>query len=216
MADGTTGGNAGSTEAAAKLNDKELTRRQLLTKATIGVGGVMGTLLVGGPTLAALAPAVQHEDFPRIDLGAVDDFRTSEGKYQKITLELAPKSADPYVSKLVAYVRWNGAKPKADSLTGVKDEFTILSNRCAHLGCPVQNSGDTFVCPCHGGQYGGDGERTGGPPVRPLDRFQWELAGDRLMVVDLYSLTNGGKRVKHAGPGQHTSGPESWLYPLHP
>ena len=28
-----------------------------------------------------------------------------------------------------------------------------------------------FVCPCHGGVYGFEGQVEGGPPVRPLDRF---------------------------------------------
>ena len=49
----------------------------------------------------------------------------------------------------------------------------MISTRCAHLGCPVRyiQASQKFVCPCHGGVYGFQGEVEGGPPVRPLDRF---------------------------------------------
>ena len=54
------------------------------------------------------------------------------------------------------------------------DEYIAISTRCAHLGCPVRfvQAAGNFICPCHGGVYGFLGERIGGPPVRPLDRFQ--------------------------------------------
>ena len=43
-----------------------------------------------------------------------------------------------------------------------------------HLGCPVRfvEASQRFICPCHGGVYDFQGKRIGGPPVRPLDRFQ--------------------------------------------
>ncbi len=52
--------------------------------------------------------------------------------------------------------------------------FIAISNRCAHLGCPVRFVGaaGTFICPCHGGVYDFEGKVIGGPPVRPLDHFQ--------------------------------------------
>ena len=51
--------------------------------------------------------------------------------------------------------------------------YVAISTRCAHLGCPVRyiQASQKFVCPCHGGVYGFQGEVEGGPPVRPLDRF---------------------------------------------
>ena len=54
------------------------------------------------------------------------------------------------------------------------DEYIAISTRCAHLGCPVRfvQAAGNFICPCHGGVYGFDGKVIGGPPVRPLDRFQ--------------------------------------------
>jgi isorenieratene synthase len=44
-----------------------------------------------------------------------------------------------------------------------------LDARCTHMGCPVQLTGDGFVCPCHAGRYDTDGKNVSGPPPRPLD-----------------------------------------------
>src|SRR5256885_2920339 len=34
-----------------------------------------------------------------------------------------------------------------------------------------------FGCPCHGGQYNSEGNRTAGPPVRALDRYGYSIIG---------------------------------------
>ena len=53
------------------------------------------------------------------------------------------------VSRRTAYIRNNGATDKGPS-------FTIISNRCAHLGCPVQPNGpvldDRTKKQCTGGR----------------------------------------------------------------
>ena len=57
---------------------------------------------------------------------------------------------------------------------GPEASFVAISTRCAHLGCPVRfvEAAGNFICPCHGGVYDFQGKVIGGPPVRPLDRFQ--------------------------------------------
>jgi menaquinol-cytochrome c reductase iron-sulfur subunit len=191
-----------------------LTRKEFLTKATIDVGGLMGAMIAVPVAGMALAPAVGGTDFEAVKLGNVDDF--PEGRYTKVVLEPHKGDHDAYVKKRVAYVRRN-ADASADKLAPRgQGEFTVISNRCAHLGCPVQESGGTFVCPCHGGAYNEDGNRTAGPPVRPLDRFEWEQRGDELWAVDEYSLTSDGKRKATRAPGQHTGGPQGLLWPLQP
>ena len=32
-----------------------------------------------------------------------------------------------------------------------------------------------FGCPCHGGAYDSEGNRTAGPPVRALDRYEFSI-----------------------------------------
>src|SRR5439155_5479255 len=125
--------------------------------------------------------------------------------------------------------------------------FTILSNRCAHLGCPVQVNGlplkttkevtngvavdrtttaaaAGFGCPCHGGQYDIEGNRTAGPPVRALDRYEFRIKDGRLLLGNTYSVAyvtgTGADAHIHsyplAGPGQHVDGVEGWFYPVQP
>ena len=107
-----------------------------------------------------------------------------------------------------AYIRYNG-------LLGNQPSFTILSNRCAHLGCPVQPNGPVdakpvdeprrtgpgsevlkktpaqpagFGCPCHGGQYDTEGNRIAGPPVRALDRYTYSIVDGHLVLGSAYSV----------------------------
>ncbi len=56
------------------------------------------------------------------------------------------------------------------------DSINVLSNSCAHLGCPVrwlvnaEGEGE-FLCPCHGGIYDINGGWVGGPPPRGLYHY---------------------------------------------
>lgn len=201
-------------EPATSIADKEMTRGQFLTAATLGVGGLMGALIAVPVAGMALAPVFGGEDFEAVKLGNVDEF--TEGSFVKVVLQPHADKPDAYVRKRVAFVRAN-AKPSDDKLALKGQEaFTVVSNMCMHLGCPVQASNSGFVCPCHGGAYDKDGKRQAGPPVRPLDRFIWERRGDELWATAIYSLTSDGERKTHRDPGQHTSGVESLLYPLQP
>jgi hypothetical protein len=81
-----------------------------------------------------------------------------------------------------------------------------------------------FGCPCHGGQYNPEGDRTAGPPVRALDRYDYSIEGGRLVLGNTYSVSKvdgtGAQAKIHryglANPGNHVDGPEAWLYPLQP
>jgi Rieske Fe-S protein len=147
------------------------------------------------------------------------------------------------VSRRTAFVRNNGS---AEVNGKQLPSFTIISNRCAHLGCPVQANGPMgktrtektdngeislheaqpagFGCPCHGGQYDTEGNVTAGPPVRALDRYDFEIANGRLILLGMYSVGkvegNGAQakihKYKYAMPGIHVDGPEQILYPLQP
>ena len=87
---------------------------------------------------------------------------------------------------------------------------------------PVQPSG--FGCPCHGGQYDTEGNRTAGPPVRALDRYAFSIRNSHLFVGKPFSVSHvdgSGATAKihkftQAFPGEHVSGIESWLYPIQP
>jgi menaquinol-cytochrome c reductase iron-sulfur subunit len=64
------------------------------------------------------------------------------------------------------------------------ETYTVFSNICTHLGCPVgwDEAAKLFLCPCHGGGFSIDGDVVKGPPPRPLDRFEHKFEGDVLYV----------------------------------
>ena len=213
-------------------------RSKFLEATTLGLGALIGGI-VTAPVLGftILPPFIKqgHED---IDVGSIDDF--PENKFVITTFLLKPEEGE--VSRRTAYIRNNG------QLDGVPS-FTILSNRCVHLGCPVQANGlplrdqtkvektgkeivtriptaaaAGFGCPCHGGQYDTEGNRTAGPPVRALDRYQFSIKDGRLLLGKTFSVSEvdgtGAEAQIHtytlAGPGQHVDGPEGWFYPVQP
>jgi Rieske Fe-S protein len=55
------------------------------------------------------------------------------------------------------------------------ESINVLSNSCAHLGCPVRwltvEGHGEFLCPCHGGIYDINGGWVGGPPPRGMYRY---------------------------------------------
>jgi menaquinol-cytochrome c reductase iron-sulfur subunit len=231
----------GAAPATAEPGEGEVIRYPrsvFLEASTLGLGALIG-VIVTAPVLGfTILPPYIKQGHPEIDVGAIGDFPLN--KYVIVTFLLKPEEGE--VSRRTAYIRNNGELLDAAS-------FTILSNRCVHLGCPVQVNGlplddqsETertegqavlriptaaaagFGCPCHGGQYDNEGNRTAGPPVRALDRYEFRIDDGRLLLGKTYSVSyvegTGSEAEIHAyeltGPGQHVDGPEAWLYPVQP
>ena len=213
-------------------------RSRFLEGATLGLGALIGAIVTLPAAGFALLPGFLKQKAHKVDLGPISDFE--ENKWKVVTFARDPTHAD--ITSRTAFVRNNGL------LNGVPS-FTVISNRCAHVGCPVQPGGPVFdkqektvrtangdvlitpvlpaagfICPCHGGSYDQEGNRIAGPPVRGLDRYEFDIVNGRLILGDLYSVVKvegSGKTAKIEkvdlhGPGQHADGPESWLYPLQP
>jgi Rieske Fe-S protein len=208
-------------------------RSVFLETSTLAVGGAIGALVTLPVLGFALGPSLLKQGVPDVDLGPLSDF--PENQFVITTFTSNPEQGN--VSRRTAYVRNNGFLGKVPSLT-------ILSNHCAHLGCPVQPNGQPdfkmsahyktvtttpvtpsgFGCPCHGGQYDTEGNRIAGPPVRALDRYTFSIINGHLYVGEPFSVAYvEGKgadaqihRVNYSFPGEHVDGWESWLYPIQP
>jgi Rieske Fe-S protein len=210
-------------------------RNVFLELSTLGIGGVIGGLVTLPVLGFTVLPAFPRERVEELDIGALDDF--PENQWLIATFLKDPEQGE--VSRRTAYVRNNG-------LLDGQPSFTIVSNRCVHLGCPVQPNGPVndqdakeektasttvsriptnpagFGCPCHGGQYDTEGNRTAGPPVRSLDRYEYSIRDGRLLLRETYSVgkvKGEGKDARivkydQTTPGVHVDGPEQILYPI--
>ena len=102
--------------------------------------------------------------------------------------------------------------------TRTRTVYIAISTRCAHLGCPVDfvEAAGNFICPCHGGVYDFEGKVIGGPPVRPLDRFQTRIRNGKVEVGPRYSVTSQLEPVRARDPGEFVGGIWEYLYPPRP
>jgi quinol---cytochrome c reductase iron-sulfur subunit, bacillus type len=214
-------------------------RSGFLSLVTLGLGGVIGVLVTIPPVFMAMIPPFLKQSKKPVDLGPLDLYPLND--WRIVTFRLVPGEGP--VWNRTAYIRYNGPTKAGPS-------FTIISNRCAHLGCPVQPLGlvqqaqsktiksvnlepvrttpviavSGFSCPCHGGAYDTEGNRTAGPPVRALDRFEYSIVKGRLVLGKMYSVahvdgTGADAQIqthKLYGPGQHVDGWEQIFYPLTP
>jgi menaquinol-cytochrome c reductase iron-sulfur subunit len=231
---------AGEGPALPLAGDEEIERfprSRFLEGATLGLGGLIGGLITVPVAGFAIVPTFVGQGHNDVDIGPLDAF--TEGSWFVVTFMEDPEEGE--VSRRTTFLRNNGQLQGQPSLT-------IISNRCAHLGCPVQPAGPleeansktvktsnsvvtripvnpaAFACPCHGGAYDTEGNRTSGPPVRGLDRYEYEIRNGRVFLVGAYSVGHvdgegkDAKIVKYrlTNPGLHVDGPEQILYPIVP
>jgi Rieske Fe-S protein len=121
------------------------------------------------------------------------------------------------VGKTTVYVRARNAKiDPSPNPPGIDEQYIAISTRCMHLGCPVRyiDAARRFVCPCHGGVYDFTGQVTGGPPVRPLDRFYTRVRAGLVEVGPRYSVNSVFRRhPSYRDPAQDLDGIGQYLYP---
>ncbi len=63
-------------------------------------------------------------------------------------------------------------------------DYRAFSATCTHLACTVQYRPDLehIWCACHNGHYDLTGRNIAGPPPRPLEAYQVNVANDELIV----------------------------------
>lgn len=173
----------------------------------MAAGGLFG-VAVGVPVIGfALSPVFKRAKPSWQTVGKITDFNDRTFVAKEITIEKGVGLA----GKSTVYIR--KSNPKIDPPGGM--EYIAVSTRCTHMGCPVSyvQGSERFVCPCHGGVYDLLGQRVGGPPVRPLDRFNTQVVGDMLQVGDRFSLNSHFQRFSPRDPGAPLNGLWEYVYP---
>jgi len=189
-----------------------VTRRRLFTGGALAAGGIASAAF-GLPALGfAVGPLFEKTEAANFqDVGPEADFNPET--YVAKVITLAPDAGEP--GKATVYVRKFDPTRDTDKL---KQPYVAISNRCMHLGCPVRyvQASERFICPCHGGVYEFDGKVAGGPPVRPLDRFDTKVEGGRVKVGPRFSLDSHLHRFKVRDPSNHVDGLWQYIYPSRP
>jgi len=190
---------------------ESMTRRTAFTVAGQAVGGLAGALIVLPAVGFAVAPIFDRPEERWESVGPISRFASDSYKPVVFTLVAGIGEA----GKTTAYVRKGISKaPFNEDPNG----FVAISTRCAHLGCPVRfvAAAGNFICPCHGGVYDFQGKVIGGPPVRPLDRFQTRARNGQVQIGPRYSVTSQLDPVRTRDPGEFTGGIWNVLYPPRP
>jgi quinol---cytochrome c reductase iron-sulfur subunit, bacillus type len=205
------------TTAEAKIpgtyEGETVTRRRFMTASAHTAGGI-ATAAFALPALGmAFGPVFEEHEARWEGVGPTDDFHADTYVPRTLTIERGIGE----VGKGTVYVR--KYNPALDSQARDQyNEYVAISTRCMHLGCPVRyvEASERFICPCHGGTYDVEGKVSGGPPVRPLDRFYTRVRNGIVEVGPRYSLNSDLRRFSPRDPGQPLDGLGQYVYPARP
>jgi len=190
-----------------------VTRRRFMSASANVFGGVAVAAFTLPALGFALGPVFEEREQRWLGIGPID--RIPNDTYvPRVFTEVADAGE---AGKTTTYVR----RRNEDIDLEPGDEYNqvvALSTNCMHLGCPIRfvEASGRFICPCHGGVYGFRGEVTGGPPVRPLDRFYTRVRNGLVEVGPRYSVNSELDRFSPRYPGQDLDGIGQYVYPSRP
>jgi Rieske Fe-S protein len=187
-----------------------VTRRRLMTGSAHTFGAIAAAAFTLPALGFALGPVFEREEARWEKVGSPDDFPDNTYVSKVITQHTGIGE----VGKTTVYIRKHDETvdgPMHDDY----DAFVALSTRCMHLGCPIRyvDASQRFICPCHGGVYDFQGKVSGGPPVRPLDRFYTRVRSGSVEIGPRYSVNSQLERFSPRDPGEPLDGIGQYLYP---
>lgn len=153
--------------------EKRLSRRDFLSIATWGIGGILSAALLLPGVAYIIGPALKRENAQTlIPLGS--------------TSKVEPGTPTLFKAKIERKTGWivNVEEISVYVLTNNGRDFIAMSNICTHLGCRVRwiPEQEKFFCPCHNGVFDKEGNVISGPPPRPLDRYKVSVVENQLFI----------------------------------
>jgi menaquinol-cytochrome c reductase iron-sulfur subunit len=150
-----------------------LSRRRFLNRITLAMSGLIG-LVLSVPILAyLLSPLLNRAPASWVRVGRADQFPV--GRTVQVAFEdPSPAAWAGQTARTSAWLRRTG-----------EASFAAFAVNCTHLACPVnwlQDAG-LFLCPCHGGVFYADGSVAGGPPPRPLHRYEVRVVDGEVQLL---------------------------------
>ncbi len=199
----------------AELQKDPVTRGQFLWMGT--VGSLVGAVLTIPPLVYVLNPSIEsnlqgQSDIPDEwhELGSIFEIPSGEPKLYRVEFpqNQTYNGEDPVLGEgsiiEAVLVSWRDGE-LTGSLEGrgrgrlstseieeLTPQLNVMSNHCAHLGCPVRYFRDRgeILCPCHGGIYDINGGLIAGPPPQGLYYYAFEIREDGGIFVK-HEFTNG-------------------------
>jgi menaquinol-cytochrome c reductase iron-sulfur subunit len=216
-ADKPTDGSPPRPDPPGYFEGESMTRRRAFSVLVQGLGGAAGAVVVLPAVGFALAPLFDEQEVTWEAVGTPGEFSAENYTPRVITIV----EGIGEVGKTTVYIRRGNpelSRQEPDLPQESSDEFIAVSTRCAHAGCPVRfvEAAGNFICPCHGGVYDFQGKVIGGPPVRPLDRFQTRVLDGQVQVGPRYSVTSQLEPVRARDPGEFVGGIWEYIYPPRP
>jgi menaquinol-cytochrome c reductase iron-sulfur subunit len=175
-------------ESGGGIEEKAaLSRRSFVLRGLGVIGGAIGVVLgipvvgfASAPGWRARTPArlLSTSVVPTLrsgvptSVGSIADFAVGIPQYVKVDRPVVDGWVEENAPVGVYVVRTN------------ETDVAVFDPHCTHLGCPLAwSAGSTsFVCPCHGGSFGADGAVIGGPPPRPMIRYETRVQDGELFI----------------------------------
>jgi len=199
----------------AELQKDPVTRGQFLGMGIVGT--LVGAVMTIPPIVYVLNPTIESNLLGQSDvpdewqeLGSV--FEIPSGAPKLYRVEFPQNQTYNGEGSILGegsimnavYVSWrDGELPSmlesgspgslsASEIEELTQQINVMSNHCAHLGCPVRWFPDRneMLCPCHGGIYDINGAILAGPPPQDLFKYDFEIREDGGIYVR-HEFTNG-------------------------
>lgn len=160
-------------DSESEKDERHVSRRTFLGYVFGAIAGFMTAVLAVPLAGMAILPALRQSAASWVSAGTVDGFAIGEPKAAQVTVV----RQDGWIEIQEPQGIW--------VIRNSESDFTVFNGRCVHLGCAYSWNEDQqhFICPCHGGVYGPDGQVRAGPPPRPLDTLEWRVENGALMVA---------------------------------
>ena len=156
----------------AGWESKQVSRRKFFVYLIGGISGVV-TAAVASPLLGYFLSPIWGKSKPLLTpIAHVDEIPI--GKPTFVTYE--QRIRDGWYINTLSKGAWVVRKENG--------EFIVFDPRCTHLNCPYywDKEKKVFNCPCHDGGFDIDGSVLYGPPPRALDRLEFIIEDDNILV----------------------------------